>query len=126
MTSASLQVSVTVPKGAQPGTQINVIAPDGQEVTAIVPDGVQEGAQMEVAYQEVQPTTEPTEVVARTMTVQVLAGSASGTQISVVAPDGQEVIATVPEGGEEGTEIEVPYEEVQIPAEVVARTMSVS
>ena len=95
------KVTLAVPEGAVPGTQLTVTAPSGQEVTLTVPEGASAGQSLEV---ELPPPAAP---VDEKVTLTVREGAVPGTQLTVTAPSGQQVTLTVPEGVEAGQQLEV-------------------
>ena len=95
------KVTLAVPEGAVPGTQLTVTAPSGQEVTLTVPEGASAGQSLEV---ELPPPPAP---VDEKVTLTVPEGAVPGTQLTVTAPSGQQVTLTVPEGVEAGQQLEV-------------------
>jgi len=103
--AAPQTVSMTVPEGAAAGAELTVTAPNGEQVTITVPEGVQPGEQLEV--QMPGSTGSQATASAQALSMTVPEGATAGTEVTVTAPNGQQVTFSVPEGVEPGQQIEV-------------------
>merc|ERR1712039_150441 len=100
-----------VPEGSQPGSQINVTTPDGQRLQVSVPDGLGPGSSFDVSYVPLvrpQAGNSPDATVSK-FCVTVPEGAQPGSQVTAMAPDGQVLVVTIPDGISAGNFFEVEY-----------------
>lgn len=102
-----------VPEGAQAGSTISVTTPDGQHLQVSVPEGLGPGTSFDVSYvplvkPQVGSSLEACTTVSK-FCVTVPEGAQPGTQVTAMAPDGQVLVVTIPDGISAGNFFEVEY-----------------
>lgn len=93
-------MSVTVPRGAKPGTRLTVAAPDGRKVMTVVPAGCRPGSKFKV---KLAPKSE----AAKIMRVKIPLGVQQGQSLIVRTPTGDKLVVAVPKGARAGMSIHV-------------------